>query len=137
VADDELFIDAHQLNQVAVALGNVPAATLPKVRSAVQFNANLVKQEWRNSLRGNRYAPRVPLSITYDTHELADAVTAEIGAEKGTGKQGGVALLLEYGAPAQKLGPRGYGATAVLDNLDDLRQGMAKAIEDGIAAAGL
>ncbi|PYY32357.1 hypothetical protein [Curtobacterium sp. MCBD17_030] len=137
MADEEFFIDTHRLDQIAVALGNVPGATLPKVRSAVQFNATLVKQEWRKSLQGNRFAPRVPYAITYDTHELADAVTAEIGAEKGTGKQGGVALLLEYGAPAKKLAPRGYGMQAVQDNLDDLRHGITRAIADGAAAAGL
>jgi hypothetical protein len=146
VADEEFFIDSHQLNRVAVALGNVPGATLPKVRSAVQFNANLVKQAWRDKLRGNEFAPRVPYSITYETHELPDAVTAEIGPirgpviehRKGTGgTQGGVALLLEYGAPAKKLAPRGYGAKAVLDNLGDLRHGITKAIADGVAAAGL
>jgi hypothetical protein len=137
VAEDGLFIDTHQLDQIAIALGNVPQATLPKVRSAIQFNANLVKQEWRKSLQGNRFAPVVPYSITYDTQELGDGITAQIGAEKDTGKQGGVALLLEYGAPAKKLAPRGYGAKAVLDNLGDLRQGIGKAIEDGAAAAGL
>lgn len=134
---DGFFIDSHRLDDVAVALGALPRATLPKVRSAVQFNANLVKQQWRASLQGNPYAPRVPFSITYDTRELAGGVEAEIGAERGTGKQGGVALLLEYGAPAQKLAPRGYGAMAMLDNIDDLRQGLLKAIDDGLSAVNL
>ena len=137
MADDEFFIDTHLLDQVAVALGNVPGATLPKVRSAVQFNSNLVKQDWRKALAGNRYAPRVPFSITYSTIELPDAITSEIGAEKGTGKQGGVALLLEYGAPRKKLAPRGYGMHSVQDNLDDLEKGLRKAIEDGLAAVNL
>lgn len=137
MADDDFFIDTHQLDQVAVALGNVPGATLPKIRSAVQFNSNLVKQDWRKSLAGNRFAPRVPFSITYTTTELPDAITSEIGAEKGTGKQGGVALLLEYGAPAKKLAPRAYGMFAVQDNLDDLDKGIRKAIEDGLAAVHL
>lgn len=134
---EDFFIDTHRIDQVAASLGNVPRQTLPKVRSAVQYNANLVKQTWRSSLAGNRFAPRVPYSITYDTKELAGGVTAEIGAEKGTGKQGGVALLLEYGAPRQRLGPRGYGMKAMLDNLEDLQDGIRKAIDDGVAAAGL
>jgi hypothetical protein len=53
----------------------------------------------------------------------------EIGARKGIGKQGGVVLLLEYGAPRKALGARGFGVAALQENVDDLEQGIAKALD--------
>lgn len=131
---DALTIDTSEFDRAVAQLGDLPRSTLGFVRKAVQFNATLVKNDWRAKLQGNPYAPRVPFSITYDTRELAGGVEAEIGAEKGTGKQGGVALLLEYGAPARGLGARGYGIAALQDNLVDLEQGIGKAIDEGLRA---
>ncbi len=131
-----IIVDLTDFNRAIAQLGKVPDTTQPLIRKAVQFNVNLVKQAWRSKLSGNEYAPRVPYSITYETRELSNAIEAEIGAEKGTGKQGGVALLLEYGAPAQNLGARGYGLASLQENLDDLEQGVGKAIVDGLRAAG-
>lgn len=131
---DSITIDNSEFDKAIAQLGTLPRNTLPFVRKAVQFNVNLIKQDWRGKLSGNPYAPRVPYSITYDTRELAGGVEAEIGAEKGTGKQGGVALLLEYGAPKRGLSPRGYGLAALQDNLDDLEQGIGKALDDGLRA---
>jgi hypothetical protein len=133
---DALSIDLSEFNKAIAQLRDLPRSTVPFVRKAVQFNVTLVKNDWRSKLQGNEYAPRVPYSITYETRELAGAVEAEIGAEKGTGKQGGVALLLEYGAPARGLGARGYGLAALQENLDDLEQGIGRALDDGLRAVG-
>jgi hypothetical protein len=134
--DDRITIDTTEFDRAVAQLGQLPRAVLPFVRSAVQYNVNLVKQDWRARLSGNEYAPLVPYSITYDTTELSQGITAEIGAEKGTGKQGGVALLLEYGAPRRGLSARGYGLKSLQDNLDDLEKGAGKAIDDGLRAVG-
>jgi hypothetical protein len=134
---DTVTIDTSEFDRAIAQLGMLPKATLPFVRKALQFNVNLIKSDWRGKLQGNPYAPRVPYSITYETRELPEAIEAEIGAEKGTGNQGGVALLLEYGAPARGLGARGYGLAALQENLDDLKSGVGQAIDDGLRAVGL
>jgi hypothetical protein len=133
---DDVTVDTSELDRAVAQLGEVPRKTLGYVRKAVQVNVMLVKADWREKLAGNEYAPLVPLAITYDTRELAGGIEAEIGAEKGTGKQGGVALLEEYGAPARNLAPRGFGAASLQENLADLEQGVAKALDDGLRAAG-
>ena len=134
---DAVTIDTSELDRAIAQIGELPKVVLPFVRKAVQFNVNLVKSDWRDKLSGNPYAPRVPYSITYETRELPRAIEAEIGAEKGTGKQGGVALLLEYGAPARGLGARGYGLASLQENVGDLEDGVGKAIDDGLRAVGL
>lgn len=131
---DGITINTSEFDRAVAQLGQLPRETLPFVRKAVQFNVTLVKNDWRGRLEGNEYAPLVPYSITYSTKELAHGIEAEVGAEKGTGKQGGVALLLEYGAPKRGLSARGYGLASLQDNLGDLEQGVAKAIDDGLRA---
>jgi hypothetical protein len=133
---DAVTIDTTEFDRAIVKLGRLPNEVLGFARKALQFNVTLIKEDWRGRLAGNQYAPLVPYSITYETKELADGVEAEIGAEKGTGKQGGVALLLEYGAPARGLAARGSGLASLQDNLPDLEQGMGKAIDDGLKAIG-
>jgi hypothetical protein len=136
VADTALTIDTTELDRAIAQLAELPAETLPFVRKAVQVNVTFVKEAWRSKLQGTAFAPRVPYSITYDTRELNGGVEAEIGATKGTGNQGGVALLLEYGAPSQNLGARGFGLAALQENADDLESGIGKALDDGLRAVG-
>jgi hypothetical protein len=131
---DRLTIDTSEFDRAVTQLDSLPRATLPFIRSAVQFNVTLVKNGWRSDLEGTEFAPRVPLAITYSTKELAGGIEAEVGAEKGTGNQGGVALLLEYGAPAQNLGARGFGLKNLQENVGDLERGVGRAIDDGLRA---
>lgn len=131
---DGLTIDTSEFDRAIAQLNDLPRPVLRFVRSAVQYNINLVKADWRGRLQGNEFAPRVPFSITYDTKLLASGIEAEIGAEKHVGKQGGIALLLEYGAPKRGLSARGYGAASLQDNLGDLESGIGKAIDDGLRA---
>lgn len=135
---DAVTIDVSEFDKAIAQLGQLSAETLPFVRKAVQVNVTHVKNAWREKLQGTPSAPRVPYSITYDTKELADAVEAEIGATKGTGNQGGVALLLEYGAPnnPSRLPAHGYGLAALQENVEDLEVGVGKAIDDGLKAIG-
>ena len=129
---DEVVIDTTELDRLVVDLRNAPASIARDVRSALQVNATCVKESWRSKLQGNPYAPRVPFSITYDTQISDDGIEVEIGAQKGTGRQGGVALLLEYGAPRRGLAPRGYGLAALQENLEDLERGISRAIGSGL-----
>jgi hypothetical protein len=135
---DAITIDVSELDKAIAQLGQLSSETLPFVRKAVQVNVTLVKNAWREKLQGTPSAPRVPYSITYDTKELAGGVEAEIGATKGTGNQGGVALLLEYGAPnnPSHLAAHGYGLAALQENVEDLENGVGKAVDDGLKAIG-
>lgn len=125
---DDVTIDTSELDRLVVDLTNAPVSIARQVRSALQVNAQHVKESWREKLAGNAYAPRVPFSITYDTKISDDGIEVEIGAQKGTGRQGGVALLLEYGAPRRGLAPRGYGLAALQENLEDLERGISRAL---------
>jgi hypothetical protein len=136
---DAITIDVSELDKAIAQLGQLSSETLPFVRKAVQVNVTHVKNAWREKLQGTPSAPRVPYSITYDTKELAGGVEAEIGATKGTGNQGGVALLLEYGTPGHKyvnLPAHGYGLAALQENVEDLENGVGKAVDDGLKAIG-
>lgn len=133
---DGISVDLTDLHRAVAKLDALPAATRPFVRKAVQVNVTNVKNDWRDKLQGTPSAPRVPYSITYDTKELAGGIEAEVGATKGTGNQGGVALLLEYGAPnnPSRLAAHGYGLAALQENTEDLEVGVGRAIDDGLRA---
>ncbi|WFR66636.1 hypothetical protein P9139_18100 [Curtobacterium flaccumfaciens] len=135
---DTIRVDMTEFDRAIAQLEQLPAATLPFVRKAVQVNVTHVKEAWREKLQGTPSAPRVPYSITYDTKELNGGVEAEIGAAKGTGNQGGVALLLEYGAPnnPSHLPAHGYGLAALQENVDDLEAGVGMALDDGLRKVG-
>lgn len=137
---DAVTIDTSEFDRAIAQLAQLPDAARPLIRKAVQVNVTKVKDAWRDKLQGTPSAPRVPYSITYDTKELAGGVEAEIGATKGTGNQGGVALLLEYGTPRHKyvnLPAHGYGLAALQENVDDLEFGVGQALDDAVRAVGL
>jgi hypothetical protein len=127
------YVDTTELARLAVDLGNYAAAAGPEIVQALEFNSRLVKDAWRGKVQGNDYAPLAPFSIDYERKGFASAagsdIEFEIGARKGIGKQGGVVLLLEYGAPRKALGARGFGVAALQENVDDLEQGIAKALD--------
>lgn len=136
---DAITIDTSEFDRAIAQLAQLPDAARPLIRKAVQVNVTKVKNAWRDKLQGTPSAPRVPYSITYDTKELAGGVEAEIGATKGTGNQGGVALLLEYGAPnnPSHLAAHGYGLASLQENVEDLEYGVGQALDDAVRAVGL
>lgn len=136
---DGITIDTSDFDRAIAQLAQLPEEARPLIRKAVQVNVTKVKAAWRDKLQGTPSAPRVPYSITYDTKELAGGVEAEIGATKGTGNQGGVALLLEYGAPnnPSHLPAHGYGLAALQENVEDLEFGVGQALDDAVKAVGL
>ncbi|WP_242089250.1 hypothetical protein [Curtobacterium sp. DN_7.5] len=136
---DAVTIDTSEFDRAIAQLARISDEARPLVRKAVQVNVTKVKEAWREKLQGTPSAPRVPYSITYDTKELAGGVEAEIGATKGTGNQGGVALLLEYGAPNNPSGlpAHGYGLASLQENVEDLEYGVGEAIDGAVKAVGL
>lgn len=138
---DDFRIDTSDLTRAVVQLRQIPTVALPLIRSAVQVNLQHVKESWRGKLEGDEFAPRTPYSISYDTEVSGNEVRGEVGANKGTGQQGGVALLKEYGATnkfsgATSLGARGYGLASLQENLEDLEGGVAKALAQAASVNG-
>jgi hypothetical protein len=127
------YVDASELDRLSVDLGQYGEEVAKDVDKALEFNARNIKDAWRDKVQGNEYAPRAPFSIDYERTGVAtfagSSVEYEIGARKGTGKQGGVVLLLEFGAPAKNLGARGSGLAAMSENVADLEKGIAKALD--------
>jgi hypothetical protein len=133
---DDFTIDTSEFDKAIVQMRRIPDVAKPLVRAAVQFNLQEIKASWRSKLEGDPMAPRAPYSISYDTTLSGNEVRGEVGANKGTGQQGGVVLLKEYGAPQRSLGARGYGLAALQENLDDLEQGIGKALAQAATVAG-
>lgn len=138
---DGFSLDMSDFERLEADLRDAPREAAGDVVTALAVNAGKVKASWREKLQGNEYAPRVPFSIDYEQigtlTALASGVEFEIGARKGSGKQGGVALLLEFGAPARGLTPRGFGAASLAENEGDLVEGVTKAIDSALRKVGL
>lgn len=92
---------------------------------AVQVNAGNVKRDAQNAIKGHKYLPAYPYSITYDTHITPTGAEAEIGPDKDR-PQGPLGNIIEYGtsknAPLPHLGP------ALDRNADDLERGVTLAV---------
>lgn len=95
---DDFRIDMAELNTFAADLKNLAKDTLPLVRVVVQKTAADIKRD------AQLFAPvdigNLRNSIGYETHQLAAAVTAEIGPTADYGAH------VEYGTSTQ--GPAAY-----------------------------
>jgi predicted TPR repeat methyltransferase len=78
---DDFRMDMAEFNTLAADLGNLAKDTLPLVRTVVQKTAANIKRD------AAAFAPvdtgNLRNSISYETSELAAAVTAEIGPTMG------------------------------------------------------
>jgi hypothetical protein len=131
--------DFSEIQTLAADLGKVPANAGRHIVAAVEETAGDIKTDWRGKLDGARFLPGAAKSISYDlgssgqslirealnsgAGELANAVTAEIGAKLGG--QGSLVGIVEYGSPT--LAPRGYGAAALKENEQKFAERLAKA----------
>jgi hypothetical protein len=71
---------------------------IPKtLQGVVKRGAQNIKTDWRRRWSGIKHAPRLPYSITYDTHVSGSRVWAEIGPVDGPEKQGFLGRIIEYG----------------------------------------
>ena len=126
---DGVDVTFDGFDQLLVAFDRAPVAAAKNIHTAVRVNAHHIRDTWRDKVRGNPYAPRAPYSISYEDISKNDDISFEIGPVKGTGRQGGVVLLLEIGAPAKNLAPRGYGAASLAENVEDLVDGIDEALK--------
>ena len=127
------YVDTSELGRLAVDLNTYGEEVAKDVDTALEVNARNIKDDWRDKVSGSDSAPRAPFSIDYERTTVATfagwSVEYEIGARKGIGKQGGVVLLFEIGAPAKNLGARGFGLASLLENIADLETGITKALD--------
>lgn len=128
---------ADDLNALARDLGEIPKATAPFVRKAVEISARNIKDLIRAEYSGSRGLPGASRSISYDlkgsTGSRLGGISAEIGPELGG--QGSVVGLVDEGAPrtpGRKRIPK-----ALNDEAPGFEQGIQRAIDDGLKAAGL
>jgi hypothetical protein len=128
---------ADDLNSLARDLGEVPKATAPFVRKAVEISARNIKDLIRDEYSGARALPGASRSISYDLQGSTGArlggISAEIGPELGG--QGSIVGLVDEGAPrtpGRKRIPK-----ALNDEAPGFEQGIQRAIDDGLKAAGL
>ena len=127
-----ITVDMSEVDRLVVDLRDFPDVAAKEVDQALEVNARNIKDSWRGKVEGNEHAPLAPYSIDYERTAVAtfagSSVDYEIGARKGIGKQGGVVLLLEFGAPKKRLGARGFGLAALSENVEDLERGITLAL---------
>ncbi|WP_146243445.1 hypothetical protein [Curtobacterium sp. MCLR17_034] len=128
---------ADDLSSLARDLGEIPKATAPFVRKAVEISARNIKDLIRDEYSGARALPGASRSISYDLHGSTGSrlggISAEIGPELGG--QGSVVGLVDEGAPrtpGRKRIPK-----ALQNEAPGFTQGIERAIDDGLKAAGL
>lgn len=122
---------ADDLFSLAQDLGDIPKATAPFVRKAIEVSARNIKDQIRDEYSGARQLPGASRSISYD--KLDGGLGADIGPSLGG--QGSIVGLVDEGAPrtpGRKRIPK-----ALADEAPGFEQGIERAIEDGLKAAGL
>jgi len=136
---DSVSFDFSALDALSAGLGDIPQATGKAVRTAIERTARSVKDEWNKNLYKDGHAKFTGRAITYDIEGSAAAtgsnLTAEIGAVKGSGRQAGVVVLLEFGSINNP--PHGAGHGALQTNQADFVKGMEAAAVDSLKEAGL
>ena len=122
-------VDVIGLNLVVEDLNAFPVRLTVNARKAVQVTSQKVRDDARNRIKGHRYLPAYPYSITYDTKVTAEGIEGEIGPDKGRA-QGPLGNIVEYGtsknAPIPHLGP------ALDANAEDLVTGMEIAVRQAM-----
>ncbi|MFD1278004.1 hypothetical protein ACFQ51_56650 [Streptomyces kaempferi] len=101
-------IDVIGLTVVVDDLGTFAERLRVNAGKAVKVTSQKVRDDARNRIKGHKYLPAYPYSITYDVKVTAEGVEGEIGPDKGRA-QGPLGNIIEYGtsknAPLPHLGP--------------------------------
>jgi hypothetical protein len=122
-------IDVIGLTVVVDDLGTFAERLRVNVGKAVTVTSRKVRDDARNRIRGHKYLPAYPYSITYDVKVTPVGVEGEIGPDKGR-SQGPLGNIIEYGtsknAPIPHLGP------ALDANAEDLVTGIEIAVHQAM-----
>lgn len=128
---------ADDFSSLARDLGEIPKATAPFVRKAVEISARNIKDQIKRDYTGSRNLPGAAGSISYElkgtTGQILGGISAEIGPRLGG--QGSVVGLVDKGTvnnPGKNRIPK-----ALADEEQGFADGIRKAVQDGMEAAGL
>ncbi|MFE5368215.1 HK97-gp10 family putative phage morphogenesis protein [Streptomyces mirabilis] len=122
-------VDVIGLTVVVDDLGTFAERLRVNAAKAVKVTSQKVRDDARSRIRGHKYLPAYPYSITYDVKVTAEGVEGEIGPDKGRA-QGPLGNIVEYGtsknAPLPHLGP------ALDANAEDLVAGIEIAVHQAM-----
>jgi hypothetical protein len=125
---------SDDVRKLAADLTAAGPAVRPFARKAVQVTAHHIKDEWR-AVAARTGLSRYAADITYETHENAAGVIAEIGPTPD-GDQGSFGFVED--APGDVYSaPQHAGRDALENNEDDFERGIDRAVADAIRAVGL
>lgn len=122
MAEDDLWT-------LATDLGNAPRAAIPRIRSAVQYTAHEIKDDWSQGAERSGLG-NYSRSIDYDITDGAHGVEAEIGPNLR--KRQGPFGFVEDGGGKIRSAPQHAGRDALEANQDDFERGLAIAIWDAV-----
>lgn len=94
--------DTSEVGKLAADLEKIPAQAVRPLRAAMQTSARRIRDGMRSSVAGHAHLPQFPSSITYETHEKANGIEAEIGPDKSR-TQGALGNIVFFGT--SKNGP--------------------------------
>lgn len=130
---DGISVDFTDIQTLAADLGNAPRDAGKRIRQATEISARNVKDKWAEKLTGENGLPHAPRSITYDLiaqpGDEQSTISAEIGPETGR-LQAPIVVVMEFGAPGNNTPPRGYGAGALYETVDDYEKGLTMAVAE-------
>jgi len=123
--------DFSELYELAADLTAAGPEVRPFARSAIQFTAHNIREDWR------RGANRTGLTayardVTYETKELRGAIEAEIGPT--IGDAGSMGFVEEGGSGVQSA-PQHAGRSALEANEPDFYAGLEVAVYDAAVKA--
>lgn len=122
-------VDVIGLTVVVDDLSTFSQRLTVNVAKAVKITSQKVRDDARNRIKGHKYLPAYPYSITYDIKATAEGIEGEIGPDKGLA-QGPLGNIIEYGtsknAPLPHLGP------ALDANAEDLVTGIEIAVHQAM-----
>lgn len=127
---DGFTVDTSELRRLSIDLGRAPERAAGHVRATTQRAAFNIKRDLQDEAQGSPSFARMPMSITYDTWEDRDGVTAEIGPEIGKA-QGSLAFIAYEGTATA--GPRFPDPAGALERESELYlRYLAEAVADDL-----
>lgn len=91
-------VDTSELREWSVTLNRAAGECADEVKKVVGRGMMNIKRDAQNRVRGHAHLPHLARSFTYDVTRAGDAITGEIGAERGR-LQGKLDVFIEYGTP--------------------------------------
>ena len=91
-------VDTKQLRQHAFTLQSSGQIAPTAVEAVTRLAAARVRGMAQQTLSGSKHWFKIPPNITYDVKRSGLEIEAEIGRKRGTGGQGALMHLTEYGS---------------------------------------